>query len=356
MLNLQCPINDLGYGVASLNLFKALVARGVDVALFPMGDSSSMNAPPDCHDIIKTAVERAKTFNPLAPSLKIWHQFDLASRIGKGKHFAMPIFELDTLSDIEKHHVGSLDHCIVNSEWARQVVMDQIILGDLGVSVVPLGVDSTIFNMQDVRRPDKTIFLNMGKWEIRKGHDVLCTAFNEAFEKNDNVELWMCCHNPFYEPEKNKEWEDYYLNSKLGDKIRIIPRQATQNDVATLMNRADCGVFPSRGEGWNLEALEMMACGKHIIATDYSAHTEFCTAENSRLIAVTDVESAHDGKWFNGQGNWAKFGDVQMDSLVIHMRDFHDNNYKSINEEGLVTARKFSWANAAQKLESVLYG
>ena len=47
---------------------------------------------------------------------------------------------------------------------------------------------------------------------------------------------------------------------------------------------ADCGLFPARAEGWNLELLEMMACGKQVIATNYSAHTEFCTKENSILI------------------------------------------------------------------------
>ena len=54
------------------------------------------------------------------------------------------------------------------------------------------------------------------------------------------------------------------------------------------MSQVDCGVFPSRAEGRNLELLEMMSAGKHVITTDYSAHTEFCTKDNAGLVPITD--------------------------------------------------------------------
>ena len=68
------------------------------------------------------------------------------------------------------------------------------------------------------------------------------------------------------------------------------------------MSQTDCGVFPARAEGWNLELLEMMSCGKNVIATNYSSHTEFCNSENCMLVETTELEDAHDGKWFRGQG------------------------------------------------------
>ena len=39
------------------------------------------------------------------------------------------------------------------------------------------------------------------------------------------------------------------------------------------MAEAHCGVFPARSEGWNLGLVEMLSMGRHVIATDYSAHT-----------------------------------------------------------------------------------
>ena len=91
--------------------------------------------------------------------------------------------------------------------------------------------------------------------------------------------------------------------------------RAETQQVYNIMSQVDCGVFPSRGEGWNLELLEMMSAGKHVVATDYSAHTEFCTKENSGLVSISDVEPAFDGKWFFGQGNWAKISAHENESL-----------------------------------------
>ena len=66
------------------------------------------------------------------------------------------------------------------------------------------------------------------------------------------------------------------------------------------MSKVDVGIFPSRAEGWNLEILELMSCGKHIITTNYSAHTEFCNKENALLVDIDELETAYDGKWFLG--------------------------------------------------------
>ena len=75
------------------------------------------------------------------------------------------------------------------------------------------------------------------------------------------------------------------------------------------MSQADCGVFPAKAEGWNLDLLEMMSCGKSTIATNYSGHTEFCNKENCYLVDLPEMETAEDGKWFRGQGEWGKIGD-----------------------------------------------
>ena len=116
-------------------------------------------------------------------------------------------------------------------------------------------------------------------------------------------------------------------------------------------------MFPARAEGWNLEALEMMACGKQVIITDFSAHTEFCSKENSLLVSIDETEIAYDGKWFHGQGNWAKIGDKQIQQIAQHMKNVHksvQNHENTRNTAGVETAEKFSWQNSAQKIMEVL--
>ena len=135
--------------------------------------------------------------------------------------------------------------------------------------------------------PGATVFLNVGKWEVRKGHDILAEAFGKAFARKDDVRLVLLTHNPFYSAEESRQWTDAYRNSPLGEKIQVLEdRLPSQRDVAQVMARADCGVFPFRAEGWNLDLAEMMAMGKNVIATDYSAPTEYLTPANARMLAM----------------------------------------------------------------------
>tara|TARA_Y100001973_G_C5202978_1_gene339231 strand:- start:1298 stop:2350 length:1053 start_codon:yes stop_codon:yes gene_type:complete len=341
-INLQAPINQLGYGVAGTNILKALQAQDVEVSFFPIGQPQVTNQADA--DAVRKGMETAQTFDSQAPCVKIWHQNQMAERIGSGKFIGFPIFELDTFSDLEKHHLDACDELMVCSKWAK-VIVDKIGL-DVATHVVPLGVDAELFPPAPVRQDEKTIFFNCGKWEIRKGHDILINAFKKVLQHEHDAELWMMCQNPFNSPEEENRWQKLYSHPN----VRIIPRAETQAEVYNIMSQVDCGVFPSRGEGWNLELLEMMSCGKHVIATDYSAHTEFCTKDNAGLVTIRDVEPAFDNKWFFGQGNWAKIEDHQIFDLNMKMQRFILDKKGTANKAGIETAKRFSWNNTAKTI------
>jgi len=230
--------------------------------------------------------------------------------------------------------------------------------------VAPLGVDTSIFNNSQkvVRNFSKCVFLNCGKWEKRKGHDLLLEMFRKAFPTELDVELWMMPSNPFLEqrPDLVKlkdEWERYY---KSDSRVRIIDRVSTHQEVAEIMRATDCGIFPSRAEGWNLELLEMMALGKNVIATNYSAHTEFCNDQNSSLIEITDFETAFDGVFFDGSsGEWASLVGKPFDQAVQHMRHFYEkwsNEEHTYNMPGVETAETLSWSNTVDNIQKAMNG
>jgi glycosyltransferase involved in cell wall biosynthesis len=350
MINLQTPINSLGYGVAGYNILKELYRRDPSVALYPIGQPETME------DLIQDCLNNIRNLELDRPHVKIWHQHDLATRIGRGKHFGFPIFELTQFDHQELISLSHCDELLVCSKWAKSI-LDKSVGCD--AHVVPLGVDTETFYPAQVVNTEKTIFFNCGKWEKRKGHDILGECFNKAFTKTDNVELWMMCDNPFI-GDKNEQWKKMYLESPLGDKIKIIPRQQYHHDVARLMNMVDCGVFPARAEGWNLELLEMMACGKHVIATNYSAHTEFCTPVNCRLVNTHNLETAFDGVFFDGtKGFWAELAKDQEDVIIEYMRDIHSlkqSGQLGLNQNGIDTANKFTWKNTVDKLLEAVNG
>jgi glycosyltransferase involved in cell wall biosynthesis len=355
-MNIISPINQLGYGVTGLNIIKAL-RKMQPVSLWPIGQPQ-VTSEEDSF-IVRDSINNAHFFDESDPCIRIWHQHDMAQFVGRGTKIGFPIFELDKFKPMERHHLNSVDKLFVCSHWAKEVcINDQIkphnaSLYDDAIRVIPLGVDNKIFQPCEIK-DGPTVFFNCGKWEVRKGHDVLVDIFNSAFSDDDNVELWMMCDNPFLSAEEDEKWKNKYLSSPIGYKVRFISRKRTHDEVYNIMAQVDCGIFPSKAEGWNLEPLELMACGKHVIITNYSAHTEFCNTKNSYLIDIDELEPAYDGKWFNGKvGSWAKIGQDQIEQTINHMRTVHSlkqDGQLKVNEEGIKTSKEFTWENTAKEI------
>ncbi len=351
MYNIISPINTLGYGIAGLNICKSL-NQVAPVSLFPIGQPSVTRASD--HQDVSDMIANSKMPDFSAPCIRIWHQHDMSQFVGDGLKVGFPIFELDNFTDIEKHHLQFPDKIFVCSQWAKNVISQSADRDEDNIHVIPLGVDRNIFRPVDANDSETYTFFNCGKWEVRKGHDIIVEAFNKAFNSSDNVELKMMCENPFNSEEEEKKWIDLYKNSKLGAKISLIPRVASHEEVYNIMATVDCGVFPARAEGWNLELLEMMSCNKPVIATDYSAHTEFCTDENSFLIDPSEVEPAFDGKWFDGKtGMWAKLEDRHIEELAEYMSHVYKKDIRT-NANGVSTAKNYSWHKSASIIQEAL--
>jgi len=340
----------MGYGQVGHNIFKQLIKLGQDVTAFPIGlvePEMSNEVAPYWYGTNPAWSGRSTR------SLRIYHQNDVHPRVGPGKHIGLPIFELDTFCQQELSSMSLCDELITCSKWAQEILRENVVVP---VNVVPLGIDPTIFFPCIEPKTPQTIFLSVGKWEIRKGHNFTIDSFNKAFNSSDNVELWMMCDNPFLE-DGGKQWVNMCRTSKLSSKIKIIPRQATHENVYYIMSKADVGLFPARAEGWNLELLEMMAIGKQVICTNYSAHTEFADESNSHQIHITDKESAFDDIWFHNNGYWAHLGDDQQSQYVEHLRNLHklkqEKNLR-VNHAGIETGKKFTWENSAKQLIKIL--
>jgi len=355
-INYVAPINNTtGYGITSTNILKSIAKNSDnDISLFAMGNVG-VDSESDKKLLEQLMLKTQEGFDTHAPCLKVWHPHDLSMSVGKGKYGALIFFELDTIKQIEKTHINNLDVVFVASNWAKRILQDNGITTKIVVS--PLAVDTNVF--RDHEHPkqfttDTYKFINIGKWEIRKGHDFLLEAFNNAFTEEDDVELFMINHNPFISAQENQIWVDMYKNSKLGNKITPIARVPTHLDLAKVIRDMDCGFFPARAEGWNNEILEVMALNKPIITTNYSAHTEYCIKHNAFLIDIDELTIAEDGKFFNGEGKWADLGEKQMDQTVEYLRKVYKENIKT-NPKGLQTAKKYTWDNTASIITKEMF-
>ncbi|NBW12998.1 MAG: glycosyltransferase family 1 protein [Caulobacteraceae bacterium] len=345
-INYHAPINTTGYGIASLNILKELISSNIETTYFPIGNPSVLTQ--EDYDIISKLINNFSVFNKYSPCIKIWHQFDLTSRIGSGQYLAYPFFELDTFNNLEKQHLKIPDKLIASSEWAKQVFEQNGIRQP--IDIVPLGVDNKIFDhtMPKTIQTNNYIFLTIGKWEVRKSHDLLPSIFNKAFPNEKDVELWILASehtNSYSTKEEIEKWKNLYNHPN----IKVIPGVGSHKEIAQVIQNSDCGLYISKAEGWNLELLETMAMNKPVIATNYSAHTEFCNPKNCYLVKIEELEKAYDGKAFVKQGNWAKIGSNQIDQTIEYMRYCYKNRINN-NQDGLITAKQYSWRNSAESL------
>jgi glycosyltransferase involved in cell wall biosynthesis len=166
-------------------------------------------------------------------------------------------------------------------------------------------------NVAEMHKGNPFVFLSDFKWEPRKGWDVLFESYIRAFNRSDNVALYVMTHIWFpggpetYGWAHNLTWlfEDLerYLTTQttIFDEGRsaddfpsfcIVSQDMAIADVASVYNSVNALVYTTRGEGWGLPAMQAMSMGLPVIATNWGGVTEFMKPFNSFLVQVDAVE------------------------------------------------------------------
>lgn len=332
MINLVAPINQLSYGYVSSEI---LYNYPTKCRLHTIGN---IHPSKKYEKIVSESLAISHPYE-LGPSLRIFHEFDLALHAGFPR-LSYSFFELDRVSSMSLSHLRYQHRVIVPTKWAASVLDKQNITSE----VVPLGVAE---EFQPCSQPESPRFAVIGKFEVRKGHDILPELFAKALP--NDAELWCFTDNPFCDKVETEQWRNKF-REQLGSRVSFFPRQES---IVSYLEKCHAGIFISRGEGWNLGCLEMMAMGKHVIATNYSGHTEYCTSKNAYLIDVDELETAYDGKWFFGQGKWASIKDKQKDQIIDAIRDSY-NNYSRINYDGIETGKRYTFKSCAEQINDVV--
>ncbi len=172
----------------------------------------------------------------------------------------------------------------------------------------------------DIRNP---YILFVGTIEPRKNLVNLTRAYGEYLNKNRRPGV------PDLVLAGSRGWhydEVFESIDRLGiaERVRHISRPS-EADLVTLMNGATALVMPSRYEGFGLPALEAMACGTPVCASDVSALPEV-VSDAGLLVDPDDVEG------------WAA-------ALTRLHQD--DTLRRHLIKKGLRRAAGFSWKKAA---------
>ena len=176
-----------------------------------------------------------------------------------------------------------------------------------------------------------TVFLAAFDWTLRKGWDVLLSAWCEAFGAADDATLvlkvWSTSRD-IGTPEI--QGEILAEIARLGHDAAAIADLVLVEDLlsAADMNRlyaaCDAVVAPTRGEGWGRPLVEAMAMGRPVIATAWSGPAAFVDTSvgwpiGFDLVPVS-AAAAREVPIFGGHC-WAE---PRVNDLAAALRDVHE--------------------------------
>ncbi|MGE7906609.1 glycosyltransferase family 4 protein [Peribacillus sp. NPDC094092] len=227
------------------------------------------------------------------------------------------------------------------------------------ISVIPIGVDTNHFNLNAkplnlFNTEGRFVFVSNFEWVYRKGYDLLLKAFLEEFTFNDPVALVIKTYDGSnFDPNGDKfikEIKEMINQMKIVNPpmINLITEGLDTESIPSYYGIGNCYIIPTRGEGWNLPALEAMACGLPVITTNWSAHLDFINQQNGYLIPSLGLEliprfGIPNDDIYNGS-RWAVPSLTDTRKLMRYAVE----NPKEVQQKGLLARKEVEhqWSNS----------
>ncbi len=165
------------------------------------------------------------------------------------------------------------------------------------VAVVPNGVDPLPADGEPIERKEEgtELIVTVGRFEERKGHDVLLAAFERLLARRPQARLWII----------GGEGRDLGATrsraASLGDRVRLFVDVPHARIAPTLM-QADVFAFSSRwrkgemGEGLPIAVLEAGSLGLPVVTTRCCGAGEVIEdGFSGLLVSLEDAEDLADG-------------------------------------------------------------
>ncbi len=257
---------------------------------------------------------------------------------------------------------------MAGSTWCRDRMREK---GITNAEVLIQGIDPDIFYpITEEKDTDSFVIFSGGKFELRKGQDLVLQAVKILQQKYVDIILVNCWYNKWPASTKlmcysqnikfeyqEKSWQDlmqhtYQINRLEADRIYtldLVPNEMQRE----IYKRSDIGVFPNRCEGGtNLVLMEYMACAKPVIASNTSGHKDIVTPENALLLNdLRDIS-------ITGPDNQliARWQEPSVDELVaqIEYAYHHREEIRQTGQKAGQDLLKFTWGHSAQRLLDLL--
>lgn len=253
------------------------------------------------------------------------------------------------------------DHIVAGSSWCEHHLR---IAGMDRASTILQGIDPAVFQSLPPRQDDgRFIVFSGGKFEFRKGHDLVMAAMQVFMARHSDV--WLACawHNHWPNSIRTMEQSRYIefqyrdlpcdelysglLSAHGIDPSRVILHPAVDNLLMkSVYANSNVGLFPNRCEGGNnMVMCEYMACGRPVIASTMTGHRDVVAPEYALCLQSYEPVLARIGDDITGI--W--FEPALEEMIALLEQAYYDREVlRHLGKSAGLAMTRLSWSEAAR--------
>lgn len=247
---------------------------------------------------------------------------------------------------VEAQIAKQADHLVVASNREKSQLIQVYAVPPEKISTIPCGVNTHLFRSLPSRQskshlnlPDKRYILFVGRIDPVKGIDILLKAMRTVKDQADNAAA-LCLlviggdgKQPTYpEDSEMHKLKQLTTNLRLEDTVKFLGSKK-QDRLPFFFAAAEMCVFPSRYESFGMAALEAMACGIPVIASDVGGLPSFIQDNKTGFLVPGENEELLAAK------------------ILTLLNDA--SLRASMGKEARQTAKKYSWQQIARQMISL---
>jgi glycosyltransferase involved in cell wall biosynthesis len=340
---------------------------------FEWHELAQFRFPPERLAVFPRQGEVTRLDAPLLECIESKQMLPLSAGIRGTRTVGYSFFEDNLLKpawiDNARRH---FDCVATGSSWCTRLLEEH---GLDKVSTVVQGIDPRIFFPRPQAREflrDYFVVFSGGKFELRKGQDIVIRAYKVLQDRHDDVMLVNAWYNPwpfsvqtmlssklirFNPPETS--YVDF-INSVLADNGVDLKRVVTllpqpNQMMPRVYANADVGLFPNRCEGGtNLVLMEFMACGKPVVASNVTGHADILNPANALLIEATQATEIRD----QAGVPIAMWPEPDLDQTIAQLEHAyqHRDELRALGARGGQDLASWTWGRTAAAFLRLLSG
>jgi glycosyltransferase involved in cell wall biosynthesis len=206
-----------------------------------------------------------------------------------------------TRLNVEKQSLETADVTIATSPQEK-AHMRSLVSPNGNISIIPCGTNIKIFDRVDRStsraklgiKPEAKVVLYVGRFDRRKGIETLVRAIgNERVKRHQHLQLIIVGGSTPGQSDGKERERIEGIVGKLGlTDITLFPGRVEHSQLADYYSSADICVIPSHYEPFGLVALEAMACGTPVVASNVGGLKFSVVDEVTGLLVTPEDDTA----------------------------------------------------------------